>query len=289
VANEDTALKEVDQELAEERQWAMFRKYGPAAIGAGAALVVGVGAWQFWNARADAAAKAKALEFKNAVERLIEDESEGREALAAIFEEGADGYGLLAQFHRAASFVRAGERDAAIAAFRQIYEDGAAPKRMRELARIRAAYLALADGRNAVLDHVGDLAQSGGAFAPNAREAIALAALDAGDYETALDGFRSLSSDLEAPETIRERAKGLAALAAAAKSGVNIKNEIQLGDVLQAVGAGVLAPEEDNGAGPIADERAGHDREGEGEAGASAPGPTAEKKALTPSDNEEDD
>ena len=46
MANEDSVLKEVDQELAEDRQWAMFRKYGPAAIGAGLALILGVGAWQ---------------------------------------------------------------------------------------------------------------------------------------------------------------------------------------------------------------------------------------------------
>ena len=104
VANEDTALREVDQELAEERQWAMFRQYGPAIIAGALIIVLGVAGWQFWNAREDSAAKDKALEFRNAVELLASDPVQGRDALRAISEESAGGYGVLAAFHRAASF-----------------------------------------------------------------------------------------------------------------------------------------------------------------------------------------
>ncbi len=236
MANDESVLKEVDQELAEERQWAMFRKYGPAAIGAGAAVVLAVGAWQVWNARKDAGAKAEALEFRDAVELLEEDPSGGRTALEGLIEEHNSGYSLLAAFQRAASFARDGERAAAINAFRKIYQDGGAPKRLRELARMRAAYLSLDDGRDSVLNHLGDLAESESAYAPLAKEIAGLAALQAQDYETALSVFRTLSIDIGAPEAVRNRAEEFAALAASGKAGVNITGEMRIDDLLSVLG-----------------------------------------------------
>lgn len=238
MANEDSAFREVDQELAEERQAAMFRKYGPAIIGGAVAVVLGVGAWQMWTARQEAVARENALEFQSAVETLAEDEPAGREALDAIAEGGEGGYGVLARFERAASFARAGERDAAVAAFRRIYDDGAAPKNLRDLARLRAAYLSLNEGRDAALAHLGDLAESGGALSHHANEVAGLAALEAEDYETALATFRRLSAEVGAPQPVRTRAEEFAALAAAAKSGVNISGAVRLEDVLGAVGDG---------------------------------------------------
>lgn len=247
MANEDSVLKEVDQELAEERQWAMFRKYGPAAITGAAALVIGVAGWQFWNARQQSLAEDQAIQFESAVDTMVEDEVAGREAMDVIAQDGAGGYSVLARFHRASSFARAGERDAALAAFRRVYEDGAAPERLRDLARLRAAYLALSEGRDAVLEHLGDLANAESAFSHHANEVAGLAALEAGDYETALSTFRQLTLDVGTPEPVRERAEEFAALAAAAKSGVNITGAARLEDVLEAVGesaAGETAPED---------------------------------------------
>lgn len=247
MANEDSVLKEVDQELAEERQWAMFRKYGPAAISGAAALVIGVAGWQFWNARQHSLAEDQAIQFESAVDTMVEDEVAGREAMDVIAQDGAGGYSVLARFHRASSFARAGERDAALAAFRRVYEDGAAPERLRDLARLRAAYLALSEGRDAVLEHLGELANAEGAFSHHANEVAGLAALEAGDYETALSTFRQLTLDVGTPEPVRERAEEFAALAAAAKSGVNITGAARLEDVLEAVGesaAGETAPED---------------------------------------------
>ncbi len=255
MANEDTAFREVDQELAEERQWAMFQKFGPLIIGGAVAIVVAVGGWQFWNARQNDIAKQQALEFNNAVELLAENEADGRVALKAISDESASGYSILAAMHRAASFSRSGERLSAVEAFRDIYNNNAAPRHVRDLARVRAAYLSLSDGRDDVMQDLGDLAQSGGAYAFHAQEVTGLAALDAEDYETALSVFRQLSIDLGAPPAIRERAEDFAALAASGKAGVNIKGEAQLDDILSAIGE--RGPE---GVG-IVDDHEGHDHE----------------------------
>lgn len=270
MANEDTAFREVDQELAEERQWAIFQKFGPIIIAGAVAIVLAVGGWQFWNARQNNIAKQQALEFNTAVELLAENEADGRIALKAISDEGASGYSVLAEMHRAASFSRSGERLSAIEAYRSIYNSNVAPRNVRDLARLRAAYLSLSDGRDSVMQDLGDLTQNGSAFAFHAQEVSGLAALNAEDYETALSVFRQLSIDLGAPAAIRERAEDFAALAASGKAGVNIKGEAQLDDILSAIGEG---GQETLG---VAEDHEGHDHEaGPEEAGGENTGDAA--------------
>lgn len=236
MANEDSVLKEVDQELAEERQWAGFRKYGPVVIGAAVALVIGVGAWQAINAARTSAANKDAVEFAEAAEKLIESPVEGRAALAAIGAEAGSGYASLAQFRRAASLAADGDREDAIAAFAAIYQDGGAPKPMRELAQLRAAYLSLQDGREIVLDHLGSLQNSDGPYRPYADEAAGIAALKAEDYETALSVFSGLAARPTTPAPLAQRANEYLALAVSGKAGVNLTGKFALDDVIGAVG-----------------------------------------------------
>ena len=236
MANEDSVLREVDQELAEERQWAMFREHGPRLIAAALGVVVVVGAWQFWKARQETAAAEGALEFKNAIELLAEDEEQGRAALEAIFDDGSSGYGVLAKLQEAASYLRNGERLAAIEAFRAVAENNAAPKRLRELARLRAGYYSLADGRDAVLANLDGIHEEDSINGYYGKEILALAAMKEKDYETAHALFIGLSTDIGAPATLRERAEEFAALAASGKAGVNITGEARVEDLVKAVG-----------------------------------------------------
>lgn len=263
MANEDSAVREVDQELAEERQWEMFRKYGPMIIAGGLSIVLGVAGWGMWNAQKTSAAEKQALEFRDAVELLADDQDEGRTALGALAEESS-GYGVLAQFHRAASYARGGERLKAIETYREVYNKGSISKRVRELARLRAAYLSLSDGRENVLEDLGDMPEATDALGVYAREIAALAALGAKDYETALSMFRQLSIDTAAPEPVRTRAEDFAALAASGKAGVNITGEARVEDLIGAIGEAVEGrdAEAETPAVDLQDDHAEHD-EGE--------------------------
>lgn len=234
MANDESVLREVDQELAEERQWALFRKQGPILIGAGVAMVVGVAAWQGWTHVKRSAAETNAVAYSEALDLLAEDEVAGRAALENVAEDKT-GYGALAALQRAGSYAAGGERLKALEIYRDV-ANGGAPKRVRELAQIRAGYLALADGRDAVIDVLGDLPEAEGRFGYYAREIMGLAALEAEDYEAALSSFRQLSIDVGAPEGVRNRAEEFAALAEAAKAGVNITGEARVEDLLDAVG-----------------------------------------------------
>lgn len=237
MANEDSVLKEVDQELAEERQWAGFRKYGPAVIGASVALVIGVGAWQVINAARTSAANKEAVQFADAAETLLANADDGRAALNVIADEGGSGYAYLAQFRRAASFAADGDRAEAIATFAEIYDDGGIPKPLRELAQLRAAYLSLQDGRDVVMGHLGSLQNSDGPYRPYADEAAGIAALKAEDYETALSLFSGLADRPSTPAALAQRANEYLALAVSGKAGVNLAGRFALDDVLGAVDA----------------------------------------------------
>ena len=237
MANEDSVLKEVDQELAEERQWRMFRQYGPAFIGASAALVLGVGAWQVFDATRTNASNKQAEQFAEASEQLIENKAEGLQALEALASEGSGGYSILAQFRRASSFAVDGNRAAAIDSFKQIYDNGGAPQPMRDLARVRAAYLSLQDGRDTALDHLGSLANGDSAFRPYADEVSGIAALKAEDYETALSLFTALAAAPDTPPELALRAEEFRALAVSGKAGVNLSGRFELDDLVGVVGA----------------------------------------------------
>jgi hypothetical protein len=251
VTTEDSALREIDQAIAEEQQSEFLKKYAPLLIGGASAVVLGVGGWQFYlNGRNANAAKA-AADFKSATETLIKSPEEGRLALEAFSADAPDGYAVIADLRRAASLGEAGDRAGALALLREIYA-GKAPKRLKELARLRAAVLALADGRDAVLSDLGGLIEGEGAFGHHARELANVAALQARDYEAAYSGFKAASEDLAAPEPVRQRAAEFAALAASGRAGVNLTGETRIEDLTKALGAGgeeAAPPAEDAGAG----------------------------------------
>ncbi len=284
MANEDSVLKEVDQELAEERQWRLFRQYGPAFIGAAAALVIGVGAWQAFDATRTNASNRQAELFSEASKQLVENKAEGREALSAIANEGGSGYSILAQFRQASSYAEDNDRENAIATFKEIYETNSAPQPMRNLARIRAAHLALQDGRDAALDHLGSIADGDSAFRPYADEIIGIAALKAEDYETALSIFTALGADPETPEPLVHRAGEYRALAVSGKAGVNLSGRFSLDDLAGVVGAEdavAIEPTEPTAAEPDENSQAGeapadasageNDEEASNEDGGAAP------------------
>ena len=235
MANDDSALREVDEALEEERQWAFFQKNGPALIAAGVLLVVGVAGWQIWTHMKTSAAEKQAIEFRDAVTLLEEDPVAGRAALETLGEEKG-GYGALANLRRANSYAAAGERLKAVEIYREVAAGGA-PERIREFAQLRAALLSLNDGRDAVMSDLDGLQDSDGPFSYYAREILAIASLNEKDYESAVSNFEALAADTTAPAGLRERAGEFGALAKEARAGVNITGEIQVDDLLKTLGA----------------------------------------------------
>ena len=235
MTNDETAFREVDEAMAADRQNAFFRENGTAIIGGALAIVAVVAGWQLWSAQKSATAEKASMEFATATEMLAKSAEDGRVALQAIAENGPDGYAALAEL-RAAASLAATDRSGALAIYRKVYASGSAPRRLRELARLRAAALAFPDGRDAVLADLGELPDGKSTFSYYASELAALAALQAKDYQGAESMFRRAAADPQTPGPIRQRAEEFAALASAGKAGVNLTGEARVDDLLEALG-----------------------------------------------------
>lgn len=222
MTTDDPILREVDQALADDKTATEFKKNLPLIIGAAIAVVVGVGGYQAYQANKTAAAEKASLAYQSAI-----DAGEGAEAekqLEAIAAAGDGGYAQIARMQLAGEHASHGEKDKALSLYREIYGARGGSKRIKDLARIRAAYLSVADGRDAVIKDVGALETDTSALGLYAREILALASLRAKDFQTAETMFLKAASDLAAPEPVRQRAKEFAALATAGKSGVELPN-----------------------------------------------------------------
>jgi hypothetical protein len=219
VTDDDIAFREVDTALAEDQQAAAIRKNLPALIGGAVLIVVSVGGWQLWDRQKTAISTQNALEFRTAAESL----AAGDDGAAAAFEkiaEGAGGYAVLAKLRLAAISAGDGDKDKSLALLREVYSSSAAPKRLKDLARIRAAYISISNGRDEVIKDAGPLETDETSMGFYGREILALAAFKDGDYQAAEEMFRRAASSITAPEPVRQRAEEFAALASAGKAGV---------------------------------------------------------------------
>ena len=228
----DSLLKEVSDDLNEERLMTRLRKWGPGLlIGAGAVLIA-VSGMQVMNHMRKSANAAAGAEFAEAIAAFNEDENAGgraagRAALEAQAREGRGGYRHLAALRLAAAAANNGDYENARQYFSAVATD-APTRRLRNFARIRLAYLALDENPEAVSFLLSEIEGEPGAYGPFVRELQAFAALRAGRLPEAQRVFEAISLDLSAPQPLRSRAEEFAAFARssqlAAKQASNFEN-----------------------------------------------------------------
>jgi len=245
VTTDDTTLREVDQELAEERQRELASRFVPLFIGASVLVVAIVAAYQIYKGQKERKAELAAVAYQSALTSLEENPALGGGALRAMQEEGPAGYAALAGLREAARLAEAGDIVAAHKAYRDIIDRADITPTLRDLARVRAAYLSVdLGGRDAVLADLGPLADTDSALGLYAKEVVAIAALDAQDYEQALVLFEELASNIATPGPLVERSREFAALARAGKGGANIEGQATVNTLLDTLGVGATAEEE---------------------------------------------
>ena len=217
MTNDDIIFREVDEALAVDKSSQTIRKNLPLIVGAALAVVIGVGGWQVYTQQRDAAAAKASAAYSEA---LKAGEGETADAALQALAKDGGGYATLAKLRLAGDEATKGEREKALSLFREVYDAGGGSRRLKDIARLRAAYLSLTDGREAVIKDLGDLETDQTSIGYYAREILALAAIKAGDFQAAEQMLRKATTDAKAPEPIRLRAGEFAALASAGKAGV---------------------------------------------------------------------
>ena len=206
MSDTDSFIEEVSEEVRRDRLFKLYRRYGWIAALL-VLLLVGGAAWNEWRKAQDrVAAEAAGDALLGALE--TQDAGARIAALEDVAAEGAAG--AVARLLEAAAAVEADDTATAIAALDTVAGDAALPVYYRDLATLKSVILQTAslapDARIALLE---PLTAAGAPFRVLAEEQIALAEIDLGDRDGALDRLRALADDTEATAGLRRRASEL--------------------------------------------------------------------------------
>jgi hypothetical protein len=206
VANPDSFINEVTEEVRRDRLFAMFRRYGWIAVLLILLLVAGA-AWNEWRkaqARAEAEARGDAL-----LAALEADDPAAQGAALDALRTGGPAEPVIALLSAAQAASTDGPA-AGVEKLTALAADPAVPQLYRDLATLKAAMIGAGltppDARIAALE---PLSAPGGAFRALALEQIALAHVEAGRTAEAIAVLTDLVGGADAGAALQQRAAQL--------------------------------------------------------------------------------
>ncbi|MGU3400553.1 tetratricopeptide repeat protein [Brucellaceae bacterium D45D] len=220
---DDSFIREVNEEIRSARAKQIWQNFGPILIGCAVALVIGTAAWVGYQSWTESKASASGDKFLAALD--LASAGKNDEALAALDDLEKTGYGsypVLARLRAASVLSEKGDAGAAVAAFDAVSADNGVAQAMRDIARLRAAYLLVDSGSyDDVAKRAEPLSADGNAMRFGAREALGLAAWKAERFDDAAKLFGQIADDGQAPANIRQRANIMLDLMRSAGVGVS--------------------------------------------------------------------
>lgn len=212
--NDDTFIREVNEELRSEQLQTAWKRFRPFIIGVALLIVIGVAGaslFEWWQARESSASGDRFLTaIKNANDKKTDEAMKELEALA---KDGFGSYPVLARMRLATVKADKGDAKGAIADFLAISQDGSIPAAMRNVAKLRAGWLMVDTAKyEEVASQIEELAGASSASRHSAREILGLAAYKAGNYAKSKEWMQKIIDDNDAPQGAKTRARMILAL-----------------------------------------------------------------------------
>lgn len=206
--SDDSFIREVEEELRSDRLQNIWKRYGPFVIGAAVAIVLATAGYRAWEYYTDSRASTSGDRFLAALNEADEGNTEAALAeLRALEQDGYGAYPVLARMRAATVLQQQGDTAGAVAAFDAVAADGSAPDAIRDIARIRAAYILVDSGSaSEVAQRAEPLASDNHPMRHAAREALGLAAWKAERLADARTLFQQILDDPAAPRNTMQRA-----------------------------------------------------------------------------------
>jgi hypothetical protein len=207
--NDDSFFREVNEELRSDQLQYVWKRYSRVLIGIAVLVVVGTAAWrgyEYWENHGSSQSGDRFIAALDLASQGKNDEALA--ALSAIENDGSGAYPVLAKMRAGSVEAAKGDTGAAISTFTAIGSDTSAPAAIRDLAKLRAAWLLIDAGTyDQVSAQAQAMANQGQTLANSAREALGLAAYKAGNMAEAKTWFQRIAEDASAPRNVANRAQ----------------------------------------------------------------------------------
>jgi hypothetical protein len=209
VKDDDSFFREVNEELRSDQLRFVWKRYGKILIGAAAIIVLGTAGYRAYDYWDEHNASQSGDRFIAALQLASENKNdEALAALSAIEKDGTGSYPVLAKLRAASVQANKGDAAGAVAALTDISNDGKAPQAIRDLAKLRAAWLLIDTGTyEQVAAQAEGMTAQGQMLANSAREAMGLSAYKAGNMPQAKQWFKQIADDATAPRNVANRAQ----------------------------------------------------------------------------------
>ena len=212
--SDDSFIREVNEELRQDKAKALWDRYGPITLAAAVLVVLATAAYVGYGYWVETRANRSGDSFSQALRLANEGKSD--EALKAFETLEAEGYGaypVLARLRSATVLAGKGDFSGAVAAFDAVSNDSSIPGAIRDMARLRAALVLVDHGTYSdVSSRVEALTADANPLRHSARELLGLSAWKEGRPADAMKLFEQISADDSAPRNVRSRANLLAEL-----------------------------------------------------------------------------
>ena len=207
--SDDSFIREVDEELRQDQLKSIWDRFGTYLIGVAVLIVLATAGYRGWEYYTQSQAARSADSYFAAVEAARADQHDSAiEQLRSLAEEGSGQYPALARMRLAAELARSGDPVAAIEQYDAIAAENDTHPSVRSVARLRAGLLAVdSEDFESVKTRLEPLAQPGEPYRAIAREALGIAALDAGDPAQAASYFQQIVDDANTVGSVRDRAR----------------------------------------------------------------------------------
>lgn len=197
-------FREVEEDVRREKAQKIWARYGTYIIAAGVLVFAGIGAWQVWQHFERQKTEEVSAQYI-AAQRITNPQ-----VAANAFVDLAKGnaYSPLARLSQASAMFAAGQRKEAIEIYREIADSDKGP--IGSVARLRAAWaMSETATRSELAELLKPLDQPGNPWRENANEILAFADYKAMDLKAAQAKYAALSTNAEAPDSLRARAKAM--------------------------------------------------------------------------------
>ena len=201
-------FREVEEDVRRDRLEKFWKTYGAWVIVLALLVLVAIGAYEFWQ-RQQAAQHLRDSDIYAAAQR-ISDPGQAAPAFGKLADSAKGGYRLIAELSQANALFASGRVLDAVNLYKQIGE--ADSGEVGAVARLRAAWLLSANAPRGDLEKLlAPLDTPAGAWRALAHEVLAFSDYRGAKVKQASAEYHALTEDAEAPESLRARARAMAA------------------------------------------------------------------------------